>query len=224
MIFTLQLCAGTLLISTIVIAWRRSLKSTARLLSIQGLALGGGLIVVEVNRNKLTGVAIALFVLTLKAFILPVLIQRRLKLINEESKQVGSRSEEMHDDTYLNPTAGVFLSSILIGGSFAITGPLFINAGSISSSLSPTGISVVLIGFLLIATRRRAISQLIGFVVVDNGITATALFVSGGVPTLVELSASVDVLLVVLILQVFTHQLHGHFGHTDISQLRELHD
>ncbi|CAG4909789.1 unnamed protein product [Acidithrix sp. C25] len=224
MIFTLQLCAGTLLISTIVIVWRRSLKSTARLLSIQGLALGGGLMVVEVNRSKLTGVMIALFVLTLKAIVLPVLIQRRLKLINAESKQGGNRSDVMRDDTYLNPTAGIFISSLLIGGSFVTTGPLFVNVGSISSSLSPTGIAVVLIGFLIIASRRRAISQLIGFVVVDNGITATALFVSGGVPTLVELSASVDVLLVVLILQVFTHQLRGHFGHTDISQLRELHD
>lgn len=224
MIFTLQLCAGTLLISTIVIAWRRSLRSSARLLSIQGIAIGTGLIAVAVQRGVVAGVVVGIGVLGLKAYLLPLLIQRRLRLMSEDSEKLGTQSDEGRDDTYLNPTAGVFVSSILIGGSFVVTGPLFANSGSTSSSLTPTGIALVLIGFLIIASRRRAVSQLIGFVVVDNGITATALFVSGGVPTLVELSTSIDVLLVVIILQAFTHRLRGQFGHTDISKLRELHD
>ena len=178
----------------------------------------------ESSRGNPAGIAISISVLVLKAIVLPHLIQRRLNLITKESTTQESLIEELKDDTYLNPTAGVFISSLLVGGAFITTGPLFINTGSPAPSLSPTGIAVLLIGFLIIATRRRALSQLIGFVVVDNGITATALFVSGGVPTLVELSSSIDVLLVVLILQVFTHRLRNHFGHTDTSQLRELRD
>ena len=176
------------------------------------------------TRGNSLGVAISLTVLALKAFVLPLLIQRRLKIINQDSRPSDPSNNELRDDTYLNPTAGVFISALLIGGAFVVTGPLFTNTGSTSSYLAPTGIAIVLIGFLIISSRRRAISQLIGFVVVDNGITATALFVSGGVPTLVELSSSVDVLLVVLILQAFTYRLRDHFGHTDISQLRNLRD
>ena len=66
----------------------------------------------------------------------------------------------------------------------------------------PVGLALVLIGFLVLLTRRSALSQLIGFVILDNGIATTAFLTSGGVPLVVELGVTLDVLLVVLILRV----------------------
>lgn len=83
---------------------------------------------------------------------------------------------------------------------------------------------MVLIGFLLLVTRRRARSQLIGFLLLDNGIATIAFLTSGGVPLLLELGVSLDVLLVVLILYVFAGRMRNKFGNTDVDQLRELHD
>ena len=88
----------------------------------------------------------------------------------------------------------------------------------------PIGIALVLIGFLLLVTRRRALSQLVGFLLIDNGIAAVAFLTAGGVPLVVELGASLDVLLVVLILQVLRGRMRVKFGDTDLTELTELRD
>ena len=82
----------------------------------------------------------------------------------------------------------------------------------------------MLYGFLLLATRRHAISQLVGFLVLDNGIATVAFLTSRGVPLVVELGASLDVLLVVLILRVLTARINVEFGGADLDDLTELRD
>jgi hydrogenase-4 component E len=88
----------------------------------------------------------------------------------------------------------------------------------------PVGLAVVLIGFFVLVTRRRALAQVVGFLLLDNGITATAFLATSGVPLIVELGVSFDVLLAVLVLQILTTRMREAFGTTDIDDLRELHD
>ena len=82
----------------------------------------------------------------------------------------------------------------------------------------------MLYGFLMLTTRRHAISQLVGFLVLDNGIATVAFLTSGGVPFVVELGASLDVLLVVLILRVLGGRITAEFGGADLDELTELRD
>ncbi len=86
------------------------------------------------------------------------------------------------------------------------------------------GVAVTLTGFFVLVTRRRALSQLAGFLLMDNGITALAFLTTAGVPLVVELGVSLDVLLAVLVLQVLTTRMLAAFGSTDLDELRELHD
>ena len=79
-------------------------------------------------------------------------------------------------------------------------------------------------GFVTQVTRRRALSQVVGFLLLDNGIAATAFLATAGVPLIVELGVSLDLLLVVLVLQVLTARMRLEFGHSDLDALRELHD
>ena len=88
----------------------------------------------------------------------------------------------------------------------------------------PVGMAVVLIGFFVLVTRRRALSQLVGFLLMDNGITAVGFLTTAGIGLVVELGVSLDVLLVVLVLQVLTTRMRAAFGDTDLDELRELHD
>jgi hydrogenase-4 component E len=88
----------------------------------------------------------------------------------------------------------------------------------------PVGVALVLYGFLVLATRRHAISQVVGFLMLDNGIATVAFLTAGGVPFVVELGASLDVLLVVLVLQVLTSRIRTEFGATDLDDLTELRD
>jgi hydrogenase-4 component E len=97
-------------------------------------------------------------------------------------------------------------------------------APSPSAHAAPIGLAVFLIGFFLAATRQRAISQIIGVLLVDNGIAAVAFLATGGVPLVVEFGAAADLALAVLVLQLLTSRLRDTFGPTDLDELRKLHD
>ncbi len=102
--------------------------------------------------------------------------------------------------------------------------PLVTLAPSPATQAIPVGVAVVLIGLFVLATRRRALSQVVGLLLVDNGITAVAFLATAGVPLIVELGVSLDVLFAVLVLEVLTARLRTAFGATDLDELRELHD
>ncbi len=93
-----------------------------------------------------------------------------------------------------------------------------------AASAVPIGLALMLTGFLVMLTRRSALSQLIGFVMLDNGIATVAFLTSGGVPLVVELGVTLDVLLVVLILRVLTGRMQLTHGGTDLDDLTELCD
>ena len=67
-------------------------------------------------------------------------------------------------------------------------------------------------------------SQAIGFLMLDNGIAATAFLITAGVPLIVELGASLDILFAMIVLGVLTDRMRLSFGDTDLNQLRELRD
>ena len=82
--------------------------------------------------------------------------------------------------------------------------PLVELAPSPAAHAIPVGMAVALIGFFVLVTRRRALSQLVGFLLMDNGITAVGFLTATGIGLIVELGVSLDVLLVVAVLQVLT--------------------
>jgi hydrogenase-4 component E len=68
------------------------------------------------------------------------------------------------------------------------------------------------------------VSQAAGFLMLDNGIAVTAFLLTAGVPLIVELGASLDVLFAVLVIGVLTGRLTGVFGGAELDALQELHD
>jgi hydrogenase-4 component E len=136
--------------------------------------------------------------------------------------------QQVPDARETRPLVNVSASLLAAAGltllAYAAARPLVALAPSASAHATPVGIAVVLIGFFLAATRQRAISQIVGLLLVDNGIAAVAFLATGGVPLIVELGVSADLALAVLVLQILTSRLHSTFGPTDLDELRELHD
>ena len=107
---------------------------------------------------------------------------------------------------------------------YAVGRPLVALSPTVGARAAPAALAVVLIALFVMISRRRALSQAVGFLMLDNGIAATAFLITGGVPLVVELGASLDVLFAVLVLGLLTGHLRRAFGDTDLDQLRELHD
>ncbi|MEI6374551.1 MAG: hypothetical protein WCP26_12285 [Actinomycetes bacterium] len=209
----ISLTAGTLLLTAALIVWRRSLRACVRLLAIQGIALAGLVAVLGWHERTIELVLVSLLVLGLKAVLLPLVLSRNV-LNHDDDREVPR----------LNPTASLIFAALLTMLAYIVCRPWMGDTDDPTSRAVPIGIALVLIGFLLLITRRRAASQLIGFLVLDNGIATVAFLTATGVPFIVELGASLDVLLVVLILQVLTGRMQVKFGGTDLDDLTELKD
>ncbi|MCA9816345.1 MAG: hypothetical protein KC652_14600 [Cyanobacteria bacterium HKST-UBA01] len=96
---------------------------------------------------------------------------------------------------------------------------LHLQAGSAES-----GIALVLIGTLFMLTRKTAVSQIVGFLTMENGIYLFTLAQAHGMPMAVELGILLDVLVGVMVAGVITFRIQKSFEHIDVTQLRDLRD
>jgi len=208
------LCAGVLLLTSVLLVWKRSLTAAVRLLAVQGGALAAMVAVIALHEQDVELLAVAGAVLVLKALVLPFVVGRSL-----------ARTGAVREETPLvNTTASLLALSLLTMLAYLVSQPLLALSPGPTTAAVPVGISLVLAGFLLLVSRRHAISQVVGFLVLDNGVATVAFLTSGGVPLVVELGASLDILLVVLILRVLTSRMSAKFGDTDLADMRKLRD
>jgi len=211
----LDLAAGLFLLSAIGVLWRLQLAPMIRLFGVQGAALAAIVLVLGIHQDSLELVLVACGLGVLRAGVLPALARRALG---------DSPAEARETRPVVNVSASLLAAAVLTLLAYAVTRPLVALAPSPATAILPAAVAVVLIGFFTLVTRRRALSQVVGFLLLDNGITATAFLTTAGMPLIVELGVSFDLLLVVLVLQVLTTRLRAVFGSSDLDELRELHD
>jgi len=210
----LDLATGLVLVCAFVVLWRRSLTAIIRALAVQGGAIAAVAAVLGMHSHDAETLAAAAAVLAVKAIIVPVVLLR-----------ANAPGEDAREVTPLvNVPASLVAAALLTLLAYSTTTDLVAVAPTPETRAVPIGIAVVLIGLFTLVTRRKAITQIVGFLLVDNGIALVAFLATGGVPLLVELGASLDVLLAVLILQVLTVRMRSKFGGLDLDQLRQLRD
>ncbi len=213
----LDLAAGAVLLTAVLEVWRRQLQAMVRLLAWQGLALAVIPLARGLQSHDATLVVVAAAVCALRAVVLPALLARAV------ATQDGP--EEARESTpLLNTSASLLVAAGLSVLAFAVSRPLVQLQPDPAGRAAPAAVAVVLIGVFVMTSRRRALSQAVGFLLLDNGIAATAFLITAGVPLIVELSASLDVLFAVVVIGLLTGRLRELFGSTDLDQLRELRD
>lgn len=210
----LDLVCGGVLLTTVLALWRRELAAIVRLLVAQGVLIAALAALLGVRESSGELYLAALGVLVLKAFVLPAVLRRVL----------AESGEARETEPLVNVTASLLAAALLTLLAYWLSGPLVALAPSPATRALPVGLAVVLMGFFMLVTRRRALSQVVGFLLLDNGIATTAFLATSGVPLVVELGVSLDVLLVVLVLQIVVARMRLTFGRTDLDELRELRD
>jgi len=211
----LDLACGALLLTAVLILWRRELAVIIRVFALQGLALAALVAVLAVHEHSIELGAVAAGIVVLRAGVLPYLLRRAL---------AGSGDVQRETRPLVNVASSLLAAAGLTLLAYAVSQPLIALAPSPATQAIPVGLTVALIGFFTLVTRRRALSQLVGFLLMDNGITAVGFLTTGGAGLVVELGVSLDVLLVVLVLQILTTRLRETFGDADLDELRELRD
>jgi hydrogenase-4 component E len=210
----LDLVCGGMLLTAVLMLWRRELAAIVRLLIVQGVLLAAMAMLLGVREHSAELYVVAVGVLVLKAVVLPGVLNRVLR-------DSGDRREA---EPIVNVASSLLAAAVLTLIAYAVSGPLVALAPSPTTRALPVGLAVVFLGFFVLVTRRHALSQVVGFLLLDNGIAATAFLATSGVPAVVELGGSLDLLLVVLVLQVLAARMRVTFGRSDMDELRELRD
>jgi hydrogenase-4 component E len=217
----LALSTGALLVTAALLVWRRSLSATTRLLAVQGVGLSFLVVSIAVAEHDLELFGVAVVVLAIKGVVIPLVLRRGV-----QASGVGRESS-----LTVNPTSGLVAVALLAALAYLVSWPITqATAGGGGHTAAPAafavpvGMTLVLVGLLLVVTRRRALSQLVGFLVLDNGIATVAFVTAAGVPFVIELGVSLDVLLVALILAVLSGRMHTVIGAVSVDELNELRD
>lgn len=211
---SLTFFVGAVLVCAVAVLWVSALRSVVRVLAVQGLALGAVAATLGLHVHDAGLVATAAVVVGIKAVVIPALLRR-----------VGSDDATAREQRPLvNIPASLVVSAALILLAFASTQVLAHEVGGTPGSLVPVGFATLLLGFFVLVARRRPVFQIVGLLLVDNGVALVAFLVTAGVPFLIELGVTLDVLLGVVVLMVLAQRLRHEFGDVDLDELQELHD
>lgn len=119
-------------------------------------------------------------------------------------------------------STSLLLGGCLVGLSFFLSSRLVLPGKPFSDLLIPSAFSTLFIGFLVIISRTKAITQVVGYLVMENGIFLFALLLFETTPLFVELGIFLDVFVGVFIMGIIMNHIQNEFDHIDTSQLTSL--
>ena len=200
-----------LLLSFAMLAQRRIL-SLVDLYAWQGAALVGSTLAVAVGTGQQHLYYSAALTLLLKVIVVPVVLYRL----------IGRLAVRWETEPLLNIPATMIAGLALVVFAFGLAQPISALASTVTRSTLGIAIAVVMLSFLMMITRRKAISQVIGFLAMENGLFFAATSATYGMPMVVELGVALDVLIGVVILGIFFFQIREQFDSLDLHHLERL--
>ena len=203
---------------TILILTNFRLLGTSRLgaciqtVIIQAIALG--LLPIATHGSPL-GLRITLFailIIIVKAVILPWLLRRTAREV--------SVPDEV--EPFLGFTASILVGALLLGLCFVISGHLQPFAVTGQNMLIPGSLFTIMAGLFLIVSRRNALMQVLGYLVMENGVYAFGVAFAIQEPFLVEMGVLLDVFVAVFVMGIAINNISREFDHIDTDRLSTL--
>jgi hydrogenase-4 component E len=190
----------------------RSIGLSTLLLAAQSVLLGLGAIAIGLDRGSLELIGGGLLTIALRGFVLPIVLRRLLH-----------RSPVRHEtNAYLGRRTAALAAVVIVFASVIAVEDVSLSLKSGPPMGLAAAIAEVLTGLLVIATRRKSLSMVIGLLVFENGIALAAISLTAGMPFVMELGASFDLLLVMIVVQVHARRMLTTFGSLSTDRLRSL--
>lgn len=125
-------------------------------------------------------------------------------------------------ETLINIPTIMLIGIMIVIFAFNLSKPISQLSSVVASGTLGIALSCVLLSFLMMITRAKAVPQVIGFLAMENGLFFAATSATYGMPMVVELGIALDVLIGVLIMGVFMFQIREQFDSLDIRNLEKL--
>jgi hydrogenase-4 component E len=119
--------------------------------------------------------------------------------------------------------AGTLLAGLItVVFAFGLAQPIAALGSTAARNGLGIAVAVIFLAFITMITRRKAMSQVVGFLSMENGLFFGAMSATYGMPMIVELGVALDVLVAMLVLGVFFFQIREQFDSLDLSHLESL--
>ena len=198
-----------LLINFAVLGTSR-LNFSVRAVALQGVVLG--ILPALVHPFSWHLAFIVVSIILAKGVLIPYLIIRAIKKAEIERE--------------FQPFVG-YIPSLVLGALF--TSLAFIFAAKLPLApehegllVVPAAIATLMCGFLVLMGRRKAISQVIGYLLMENGIFIFGLLLADAMPVMVEAGALLDLLVGVFVMGIVINHISREFSSIDTSRLSAL--
>ena len=123
---------------------------------------------------------------------------------------------------YINTTLSIIIAALISGLSYYFIKNFLPAMGKETGAALSISLSVTLIGLFIMIFRIKALAQVAGLLIMENGIFLAGASITDGIPFFVEIAVSFDVFIAVMILGVFVYRINSLFTHIDVDKLNEL--
>jgi len=154
----------------------------------------------------------SILTLSLKVVLLPYILHvliRRLKIHKEV-------------ETIVNVPMTMLIGIALVIFSYHLTAPIRELSTLMTRSTLAVALATVMLGLLMMITRKHAVTQIIGFLAMENGLFFAATSATYGMPLVVELGVALDILIAAFIFGIFFFHIHTTFDSLDVDQMARL--
>lgn len=208
----INLFAASILMLAFAMLSQRRILTLIHLFTLQGLAVVGATTVVAYVTHQPHLYYSAGLTLALKVFLIPYLLHRVIDRLNVR----------WDIETLFNIPTLMIVGIVLVVFAFNVSLPIARFSETVSRGTLGIALACVLLSFLMMITRAKAVPQVIGFLAMENALFFAATSATYGMPMVVELGIALDVLVGILILGVFMFQIREQFDSLDISHLEKL--
>jgi len=208
----INLCASVILLLAFAMLGQRRVMPLINLFGLQGLTLCISTLVVAVTTHQTHLYWSAGLTLALKAILLPWILHRLVRRLYVK----------WDVESLVNVPTTMLVGVVLVIIAFNVAQPISLLSHTISRGTLGIALAVVMLAFLMMITRTKAIPQVVGFLAMENGLFLAATSATYGMPMVVELGIALDVLVGVIILGVFFFQIRDQFDSLDIHHMERL--
>lgn len=208
----LILSAAGMLVSAYLMVGQKALFTTIRLYGLQSLLLAIVATTIAIAESRQELFVTAGLTILLKTILIPWFLMRTVD-------RIGIHREI---EPFLNvPVSLLICLGLTVVGYRVSTG---FEAGNheVTHHLIGVALSLLLIGLFLMVTRKKAITQILALLTVENAVFLVAVGVTTGMPLVVEFGIAFDVILAVLVLGILVQRIVGRFESMDVSRLSDL--
>ena len=208
----INLLGAVLLMLAFAMLSQRRIVSLVHLFMAQGVTLVTATAVMGYITEQPHLFVSAGLTLVLKVVVIPMLLLR-----------VIDRLDVRWDvETLINIPTTMLIGILIVILSFNLALPISKLSSTLARGTLGIALACVLLSFLMMITRAKAVPQVIGFLAMENGLFFAATSTAHGMPMVVELGIGLDVLIGVLILGIFMFQIREQFDSLDIRHLERL--